>query len=102
MRFLAVIFSVYLLSLSFMPCEDNVTFQKETTEFHQVDGTHASGTAADDCSPFCQCHCCHLHIVVFDTNEIDLISLDISTMISTFRYEMGDDIPQFLFQPPRV
>ncbi|MDR5590488.1 DUF6660 family protein [Christiangramia sp. SM2212] len=102
MKFLAVIFSVYFLGLSFMPCEDDVTTLEDATEFHQVDNTQSSGAAADDCSPFCQCHCCHIHITTIESEEADFLVPEISTKISSFRYDIGDDIPHSLFQPPRI
>lgn len=101
MKFLAVIFSVYFLSLGLIPCEDEAIDQ-DTTEFHQVDQAHASGIAADDCSPFCQCHCCHVHITQFEGEEIKLITPEISNKIAQFRYEIGDGISPSFFQPPRV
>jgi len=102
MKFLAVIFSVYFLSLSFMPCDDEALVVGDATEFHQVDQTQASGMAADDCSPFCQCHCCHIHITNFEGEDAELISLEISTQVSAFNNDMGYDIPRSFFQPPRV
>lgn len=102
MKSLVIIFSIYFLGLSFLPCEDDAIFQDDATEFHQVDKSHASGTAADDCSPFCQCHCCHVHMMTFESAEADLNSFEISTKISEYTFEIGDDIPQSFFQPPRV
>lgn len=84
-----------------MPCDDE-TLVGDATEFHQVDQTQASGMAADDCSPFCQCHCCHIHITNFEGEDAELISLEISTQVSAFRNDMGDDIPRSFFQPPQV
>ncbi len=85
-----------------MPCEDEVIAQEDITEFHQVDKSHSTNSSADDCSPFCQCHCCHVHIASFDSQDKELISLEISTEIPEVNYQLGDDIPKSFFQPPRV
>ncbi len=85
-----------------MPCEDAVISGQDETQFQQVDISHHSGTHADDCSPFCQCHCCHVHITNFQDVAAELVSLEISTEISDKQYDLGDDIPRSFFQPPRV
>ncbi|WP_051199745.1 DUF6660 family protein [Christiangramia echinicola] len=102
MKFLAVIFSIYFLGLTFVPCEDEVILEDDAIEFHQVDNSHSSNAFADDCSPFCQCHCCHVHITNFENSDTEMICLEISTELPEKIYYLGDDFPQSFFQPPRV
>ncbi len=85
-----------------MPCEDEVISQDENTEFHQVENSHSSQSSADDCSPFCQCHCCHVHMLSFNSSDQELISLEISSEIPEINSQLGDDIPNSFFQPPRI
>jgi primosomal protein N' len=65
MKFFSVIFSLYILVLSCLPCGDadeckvadseNMTISKEKHPEHQQD--------TEDCSPFCTCACCGSTIV---------------------------------------
>ena len=82
MKFLAVILSVYFLALNLVPCDDAPVSQQETAEYEQLQQIeqHAPA-AADDCTPFCQCHCCHVHVVNMDVQKFEAIDLAISTLI---------------------
>lgn len=59
MKFFTLIFSIYLLAISMLPCGDannecNTTApQTETTQNHSHKTDHN-----DVCSPFCICSCC--------------------------------------------
>lgn len=99
---MAVILSIYFLGLTFMPCEDTVISSLEETEFQAERIADHSGAHADDCSPFCQCHCCHVHITGFENVPPEILVLEISTKTPDKKYELGDEIPHSFFQPPRV
>lgn len=59
MKFFTIIFSIYLVAISFLPCGDayndcnNSKPQTETTQDHSHKNDHN-----DICSPFCTCACC--------------------------------------------
>ena len=103
MKFLAVILSVYFLALNFAPCEDDASVcDNDTTEISQhSDSDHDHGTS-DDCSPFCQCHCCHVHVVQFNPIEISFNVLDISTKQFLHFDSLGQDVNETILQPPRA
>ena len=67
MKFFTLIFSIYILALSVMPCSDvhNVcNTKKSKTELTQ---THNHQQDQDDnCSPFCTCACCSTSVVSLD------------------------------------
>ncbi|WP_228547339.1 DUF6660 family protein [Nonlabens antarcticus] len=102
-RYLAIILSVYFLSLGFAPCQDAIVDSQvtslEVTQNATVDHDHA---AVDLCTPFCQCHCCHVHtldvgIVAFEPVKSDLMQKGF------FHFDsIGKDISHSLLQPPRV
>lgn len=57
MKFLAILFSIYILVLTAIPCidkPDDPTLQK--TEVSPQSGSHHQDI--DHCSPFCTCNCC--------------------------------------------
>lgn len=103
MKFLAILLSFYFLGLVFIPCEDApAEMSVDHAELHQIDDSTHSASAADECSPLCQCHCCHVHIAGFEGTNLELTSFEISTSVPDHYYDLGDDLPKFFFQPPRV
>lgn len=102
MKLLAILLSIYLVGLSLMPCEDSIATNDQTPEIHQVDGQDHSSSQPDDCTPFCQCHCCHVHITQAQQQELSLATTEISRKIPEKNYRLGDDLPRAFFQPPRV
>ncbi len=86
-----------------MPCEDNSVSQQETAEFEQIQqGEQHAPAEADSCTPFCQCHCCHVHVVNINLENFTAIEPAISTLIIQKGEISGEEIPDFHFQPPRV
>jgi len=103
MKFLTVILSIYILALNFAPCEDSVPFGDDTTmEVSQQADTNHQHDASDECSPFCQCQCCHVHADQFKPLEVSFMVADISTKIFLHFDSLGRDYNQTLLQPPRV
>ena len=102
LKILAVILSVYFLCLGVVPCEDDVVLDKND-EVVQVDAAGGFAEhAADDCSPFCQCHCCHVHVVTVASTSFEALDISISTHIIQNGQHTGFDLPDSHFQPPRV
>lgn len=72
MKFLTVIFSIYIFALSIYPCGDGCAESvypsgSETAHVHVHEHmghehTHDHEEGEDDCSPFCSCDCCGIHI----------------------------------------
>ncbi|MDP2338873.1 MAG: hypothetical protein Q8N05_20965 [Bacteroidota bacterium] len=64
MKFFACIFSLYLLSLSIVPCVDEAM----GNALHQIefssDTTGNLPNDFDECSPFCTCNCCVSPVVI--------------------------------------
>ncbi|MGB7841804.1 MAG: DUF6660 family protein [Salinimicrobium sp.] len=104
MKILAVIFSLYFLGLNFVPCEDAVVNLNAQEQLQQIStADQHSSKSADHCTPVCQCHCCHVHVVDYLTAEFALVpNLPVSTLIIQKGQNSGEEIPDFHFQPPRV
>lgn len=103
MKIIALILSIYILALNFTPCEDNNAINDDVkVELSQNTDFDYNHIALDLCSPFCQCHCCHIHATYFNTAENCIVSNDISTEIFSHFDSLGEDIHNSILQPPRV
>ena len=108
MKYLAFLFSVYLLALSFVPCSDTAeTHDKDATSkiASHSDSTHSHEGTGDICSPFCACACCHSQISIIEIADVlpeevnfNEISLNEITYLSNYQFT---NIDTFL-DPPRV
>jgi Family of unknown function (DUF6660) len=103
MKFFAFILSIYILALNFAPCEDSGTFDNNLkVEISQITDVDHGHNVLDLCSPFCQCHCCHIHATNFNFDEFTMASENISTEIFLHFDGLGKDISHSILQPPRV
>lgn len=105
MKIFTLIFSFYLLALNFAPCSDtNVDSSEDSTqiEFSQSDTGDHDHNLLDTCSPFCHCHCCHVHTLDFGLNILDLYHPADYKLSTVYFDSIGKDISLSLLQPPRV
>ena len=103
MKFLAFILSIYILALNFAPCEDNGNADNNVKiEISQSGDINHAHNVIDLCSPFCQCHCCHIHATQFNLEEFTVASHKISTELFLHFDSLGKDISNSILQPPRV
>ncbi|MAP53899.1 MAG: hypothetical protein CL605_03260 [Altibacter sp.] len=101
MKVVAFILSIYFLALNFSPCEDNSVVTDELkTEISQ--STSDGHLDFDLCSPFCQCHCCHIHATNFNQSDFMAASTDISTEVFFHADGLEKDFNNSILQPPRV
>ncbi len=103
MKFIAFILSIYILALNFTPCEDGNTISDGVNvEFVYNMDVDYGHNDLDLCSPFCQCHCCHIHATNFNLEELKLVSNAISTNIFSHFDSLGKEITNTILQPPKV
>jgi hypothetical protein len=59
-KFLTVLFTCYIITLSFMPCNDaDDCVQENAIEHSSVNSDHAEHEGdTENCTPFCMCACC--------------------------------------------
>ena len=102
MKILAFILSVYILALNFAPCEDSSGIDNDIkVEVSQGGNSNHDHSDLDLCSPFCQCHCCHVHTIYSNLSEFEVNTDIISTSIFLHFDSFGKDIPNSILQPPQ-
>ncbi|MDY0779366.1 DUF6660 family protein [Tenacibaculum sp. IB213877] len=103
MKLLTFILSIYIFGLNLMPCEDNGMTQKDIqTEISQKLNNDHQHQDSDLCSPFCQCHCCHVHITQFKIVDYSISTSVISTHIFLNFEGIEKNFNTTLLQPPQI
>jgi len=102
-KIFTVILSIYFLALNFAPCSDTTSDSDDTQiEFSQTTDANHDHSDSDLCSPFCNCHCCHVHTINFGLVAFEPFQGPISNEILTSFQHHGKDFHTSLFQPPRA
>ncbi|MEW7290048.1 DUF6660 family protein [Aquimarina sp. 2304DJ70-9] len=103
MKFLTIILSLYFFALNFVPCEDAYSdiddVQAEISQNLDIDYDH---NGSDQCSPFCQCHCCHVHVINFNIVQFETQLAYISSKIFSHNEGIIKDIALPILQPPQL
>ena len=103
MKLLAIILSIYTITLSTIPCDDGAFYESEqlTSIYEKSDcGDHNS---IDLCTPFCACVCCSV-ITVQSIESPDLsnfITCD-ERLIKYYQNSFIGNYNSLPFQPPQV
>ncbi|WP_072316129.1 DUF6660 family protein [Sinomicrobium oceani] len=67
MKIACYILSFYFMALTGVACADTVPQYEQdgitVVDAGNNDHHHNTGDGWDGCSPFCVCHCCHLHFL---------------------------------------
>ena len=93
MKILVAILSIYILGLNFIPYSDNVTDLEEQNGIHLTSEDHQDHNhEADLCSPFCQCHCCHIHVIDLQLTDFEAISPEIFNQTFPHFENTGEEI----------
>lgn len=103
MKIFSIILSFYFLGLNFTPCEDAAAEANDAqTEFSVEADTGHDHSTADMCSPFCNCHCCHVHTI--DIGLAGFEPLNVVPLQNPLLHfdNLGKDFRNSLFQPPRA
>lgn len=102
MKFFACILSVYVLTLTIIPCVDvcqNKYIQNVELSKSASDSQHPN---ADQCSPFCTCTCCTLSIV-FQDCSIQFSCLPIYKEHQTaYKSSYISSLHSSIWQPPKI
>ncbi|MGX1929325.1 DUF6660 family protein [Flagellimonas sp. 2504JD4-2] len=101
MKWILIVFSAYFLSLNLLPCGDEaLDSQSIKTEVSCADSAHEHDEG-HLCSPFCQCQCCHVHVISADLAILLPTKPDFSSELHTDKQGVIQEILYSLFQPPR-
>ncbi|WP_340066610.1 DUF6660 family protein [Ascidiimonas aurantiaca] len=104
MKIAALILSFYILALNLQPCNDT-DFPDDIAQMEvamDMDLDHSEKGALDLCTPFCTCHCCHVHILDFGLPGFEPIMMDISMEPCIHFDNVGKEFTHSLLQPPQV
>ena len=86
-----------------MPCADTASDSNYAlNEFSQTADADHDHSVYDLCSPFCQCHCCHVHTINFGLVAFEPIQPAFPLEFFARFDNLGKDIPHSLLQPPQV
>ena len=102
MKFITLILSIYFLTLNTVPCSD---IDKSIDDSQVVSVVDYNGEHDEDCelcSPFCHCHCCHVHTINFGLVAFQPLQPAIPQEFFVHFDDLGKDIPHSLFQPPQA
>jgi len=107
-KYFAILFSVYLLALSVMPCKDKEDCKHIHSEHFSnagEDGSDHSGHDKDieHCSPFCMCSCCGTSCV-YNYSYYKYIP-NTPVLANTFTIYKTSFIPEVylaIWQPPKI
>ena len=103
MKYVAFILSFYFLALNVMPCTDNDTSVDDLqTHISYQQGSNHNQGGLDYCSPFCSCHCCHVHTIKFDPIVFKIIKPVIFQETFDLFNDPTKDIHTSILQPPQV
>lgn len=109
MKLIAIIFSVYMLGLNLLPCSDNdasiengssATIISTSNVFSDLDHSHSK--TLDTCTPFCTCHCCHVHNIDFGSAVFRPVTPQVFKNEFIHISSLGEEPVRSLLDPPRV
>lgn len=106
MRWSVIIWSVYLLGLSLVPCSDTFNRCEENVPVAQdVQDHDHSGDTDDRCSPFCYCACCSISLNIYHFNSFTVQEPFISFLEEKALWTYSDSRSSYfgsIWQPPKI
>jgi len=103
MKYLAIILSLFTMTMTALPCDDDFSISKDSlTEIH-TDSHNDNESFGDLCSPFCTCVCCASLVVEPSFNQESRITETMYTDLNSFyTFSYTSDYLDRIFQPPQV
>lgn len=109
MKFFNIIFSIYLVALSCLPCDD-VELNSAAHKTVEITSNHDEKSNNHDkendlCSPFCSCSCCGSQIVSFfkiTTLSFNIVSKNIRTKLPSYTPKFISNFYGSIWQPPQI
>lgn len=102
MKYWVYIFAFYFFGLNFVLCKDVLAMDKVQTMTYLTTNSGDIPHPYDDCSPVCQCHCCHIHVVENHPLVLEDIHLDGFTEDFFYSDSMAWDYLNSVLDPPKV
>ncbi len=85
-----------------MPCSDSENVKEDSLVVSVVDYDAEDDQGCELCSPFCHCHCCHVHTIDFGITSFEPYQPQISQEYFDHFVGFEDDFYHSLLQPPQV
>ncbi|QMU26527.1 DUF6660 family protein [Adhaeribacter radiodurans] len=104
MKWVAVIFSFYLLVLSCIPCADAAPRDNAAQTAFSVDDNKAESHSSDVdlCSPLCLCTCCTGATLVHPAIKVESIPVQVNIPVPVYQ-PVSISHPTFsIWQPPQL
>jgi hypothetical protein len=103
MRLLAIILSIYTISLSALPCDDMLIVDNQQSISISQDLDNHSHNLLDLCSPFCVCNCCSSNTIEPIHHYKERITeISIKEVGTHFDISFFNNYPSQIYQPPQV
>lgn len=104
MKRVTIILSIFILSLSIIPCADNLTHNNVITDRIKSSTDHNHNSAErDHCTPFCACFCCGttVFITLLPTLENEPL-INTEKLSYYFNYQYAFIFLNNIWQPPKM
>ena len=106
MKFINLIFSIYIVALSCLPCADAESdFENKTVSIHNEKKAPSDKHHDDACSPFCICSCCHCN-GFYKTVDCAENTVAIKTVTRRNKIEytstLFSNFHNYIWQPPQI
>ncbi|MGQ7947352.1 DUF6660 family protein [Flavobacterium sp. WC2509] len=106
MKWIAIILSIYLITLSSMPCADlEVNSSVHKTAQFSSEENHSHDKQNDLCSPFCTCNCCGAQVLSYQANIVfglSTIPAVIIKALPTYKSILYSNFFGSIWQPPQI
>ena len=106
MRLFAIILSLYIATLSMMPCTDGMlqTSNHSGAELTTVEHNHNHSDHQDDCPPFCVCACCGINLTLPSADDVDMSTPMGHHIVikSLYSFDYSFDYKEGIWHPPTI
>ena len=106
MKLLNLLFSIYIIALSCMPCADaEINIGNKTASIYTETNLPLDKHHDDTCSPFCICNCCHWNGFYKTIDYADItVGIKIATEKTTIEYTstLFSNFRNSIWQPPQI
>jgi hypothetical protein len=103
MKNFVLVFSLFLLYLALVPCQDNEDVSAgEAYTFIQKDHPTHSEKEQDSCPPFCTCYCCSTARYMTPKVSLPIFSKTLMRQYPECAISAVQEQPIKIWQPPRA
>ena len=105
-KLINIIFSIYIIALSCMPCADSQSnLGNKTASIHKETNSSSGKHPDDACSPFCICNCCNCS-GFYKTTEFTALAVTIKIASKKHKIEytstLFSNFQNSIWQPPQI